>query len=177
MKELDKNYNAIVDSITSAGIAFSEIKSWSRREIEQAFVEAYQRAEKKTVPIKVTATFSEVGLLTLTFNNPVSFPSYLIQEAMASKNRQMTQSQPDIGKHAEIENKMEETQRKSRRLKNEVDLFFVKADYLKNQMIPSAEVESQPDVNLYVSLEIDETGEDFFDPEPVEDTEKIEENT
>jgi len=41
VKELDKNYNAIVDSITSEGIAFSEIKSWSRREIEQAFVEAY----------------------------------------------------------------------------------------------------------------------------------------
>jgi len=72
---------------------------------------------------------------------------------------------------------MEETQRKSRRLKNEVDLFFVKADYLKNQMTPSAEVESQPDVDLYVSIEFDETGEDFFDPEPVEDTEKIEENT
>ena len=72
--------------------ASSQIASWSRSEVKQAYIEAKQRVEKKTIPIKVSATFSETGLLTLKFNNPVSFPSYLVKEAISPDGRKMAQS-------------------------------------------------------------------------------------
>jgi len=67
--------------------AMSKIASWSLSEVKQAYFEAKERVGKKTVPIKVSATFSETGLLTLKFNNPVSFPSYLVKEAISPDGR------------------------------------------------------------------------------------------
>jgi hypothetical protein len=59
----------------------SATSKWTPEQIQKAYEEALQRVSKPVVPIRVTTNFDAFGLLTVKFSSPVSFPSYLIEEA------------------------------------------------------------------------------------------------
>ena len=52
---------------------------WSKEDLETAYKEARERLNRPRDPITVKASFNNVGLLTISFNRPVIFPSYLLK--------------------------------------------------------------------------------------------------
>ena len=60
----------------------AKIASWSLDTIKGAITEARARLEKKAKSILVQTSFNEFGLLKISFSSPLSFPSYLIKEAL-----------------------------------------------------------------------------------------------
>ena len=59
-----------------------ELAAWTDEDFATAYAEARQRVSKPSVPITVAAKMDQFGLLTINFNNAVSFPSYLLKNAL-----------------------------------------------------------------------------------------------
>jgi len=55
----------------------SKLAQWTVDDLATAYEEARQRLTRARDPITVKANLSNVGLLTVRFNRPIIFPSYL----------------------------------------------------------------------------------------------------
>jgi folate-binding Fe-S cluster repair protein YgfZ len=69
----------LAEALQEAGGNANKLAEWTRDEIKEAYSEARERLEKKTVPVKVKVDFNKEGVLTISFSDPVSFPSYLMR--------------------------------------------------------------------------------------------------
>lgn len=101
--ETDKSFSAISEVLSASEFkdlieefgqqATSDLQSWSKEEVLAAYEEARTRMAQPMIPIRAKAEINSVGLLTISFNNPVSFPSYLLKGfPMQEENRELGSS-------------------------------------------------------------------------------------